>query len=285
MAILDIDRWIERPAKNRVKLVGVELEGGWTKWPEGENWSQYFHHDASVKMPEIPEVASGQARTGEIVSPPIEPAAIGKWVQKWYPQHLNHTCGLHIHMSFFFLRHYRRLMVIDYQDTMMEYLKRWASAEGNFPTDVVCTSCLGTPANMASCLTCLGKGRIGKEHHIWRRLRGEEKNCQLKFWPDAQVKMTKHGDQSSADRYFKDGCRYTAINYCYSVDNRQTLEVRVLPMMKTTDQATRALKRVVRITNGCLAALRGDTRGDRVFFSIPKQDLETPHLEDEVLVL
>src|SRR5438477_8185346 len=118
MAVLNIDRYLVHPAKNRVAKVGIELEGGWSKFPDNEAVGNMFHHDASVKLPEVPGVPEGLIRTGEIVSPPIEPGAIGKWTSKWYPQHVNKTCGLHLHMSFFFIRHYRRLMVVDYQDTM-----------------------------------------------------------------------------------------------------------------------------------------------------------------------
>ena len=40
---LNIDRYLGR-VRNRVRLVGLELEGAWTTWPKGER----YEGDASV---------------------------------------------------------------------------------------------------------------------------------------------------------------------------------------------------------------------------------------------
>jgi len=278
--VLDIDKYLESPPRNRIRLVGIELEGLWTKIPLGGEAN--FHNDGSVKFPPI--VVDGKpisARVGEIVSWPIEPAAIGKWVRHNYPQAVNETCGLHIHMSFWQVRHYHRLMVQDYQDTMIEYLKRWAKEEGTFPEERTCMNCLFIKSPL--CMACRGTGNI-PGHHIWNRLAGKEKYCHFKFWPDAQVQMTRHGDQASPDRFWKEGSRYTAVNYCFGIDNRQTLEIRVLPMMEDPEQAIRALKRIVRVTNACLYVLRKNTRRDKLKFKLPPIS-EEPVIEEEIITL
>jgi hypothetical protein len=281
MSVLEIDRFLTNPPKNRIKFVGIELEGGWTKYPPGEEVN--FHGDASVKGLGSADVNGNPIKSGEIVSPPMEPAAMGKWVTRWYPQALNATCGLHIHMSFHQIRHYKRLMVSEYQDTMIEYLKRWAEAEGTFPHEKPC-ELVHNPFDYVPCSKCGGLRQV-PGHHIWDRLAGKNKNCNLKFWPDKQVQMSRHGDQSSPDRFYRDGSRYTVINYCFGIENRQTLEVRVLPMMEKPEQAVRALKHVVRITNAVLYVLRNDARQDRISFSVPNVDLGSPIIDEEILVL
>lgn len=277
MAILDIDRLLEHLPRNRIRLVGIELEGAWKKLPTGgENT---FHGDGSVKFP-----ASPPMRVGEIVSLPMVPAAIPKWVKTNYPDKVNETCGLHIHMSFWTARHYHRLMTQDYQDTLVEYLTRWAKAEGTFPLAKDCPGCFGMSIEGGRiCPACMGSGKL-PEHRIWERLRGENKNCHLAFWPDEQVKMTRHGDQSSPDRYYKHGSRYTAVNYCFGVENRQTFEVRVLPMMDTPEQSSRALRRIIDITNSCLFVMKGRARKENLRFFVEVTDLDAK-LEEEVIVL
>jgi len=128
---------------------------------------------------------------------------------------------MHVHMSFKLASHYSSLMTIEYQNTMIEYLSRWGRGM-NFPDT----------------------------HPIWPRLAGKNKYCQLKFWPDKQAVV--HRKDYNQD---KPGHRYTAINYCHGLNGNGTLEVRVLPMMDTVDQAISAVKCVLDVTNASLVAL------------------------------
>src|SRR6266496_6714085 len=148
MSVLNIDHLLFNLPKNRIRLVGIELEGGWTKFPEDPEERINFHGDGTVKFP-----PPHSMKTGEIVSPPIEPAAMGKWVKRFYPQKVNETCGLHIHMSFHQIRHYKRLMVQEYQDTMLEYLTRWARSQ-KFSEERPCDICGFMMASFA-CQRCL----------------------------------------------------------------------------------------------------------------------------------
>jgi hypothetical protein len=202
--------------RNRIARVGVELEGGWKDMTPGiafENDTSVFK-DAKTGTQKLP---AGISYAGEIPVGPFVPAVIGKAITKYYPDKVDSTCGLHVHMSFESLLHYGWLMVPEYQETILEYLIRWAKKEG-FPDD----------------------------HHIWTRLKGQSTYCQKKFWPDEQVKAKKDHDR---ERF---GHRYTVVHYC---GRQNTIEVRVLPMMTTPVQSIRAVKEVLRITNACLVKL------------------------------
>lgn len=223
---LNLDNILGTP-KNRVSKVGVELEGAWTKLPEG---IIDLEHDGSVfKDPKSGrQVPPGpDYRLGEIPIAPSLPGRIPMLMKRYYPAKINETCGMHVHMSFIRfngnpdLRLYSWLMVPEYQETMIKYLSKWAEEEG-FP----------------------------KTHTIWGRLRGESTFCQKKFWPDLQVSVQKKDHDQN-----RPGHRYTIVNYSGRQGKQHTIEIRVLPMMETPEQAARAVRKVVDITNGCLYLL------------------------------
>jgi len=70
-----------------INRIGVELEGGWKKKPIG------LYADGSVTN------IDNMLYEGEIHSSPLTHAKIIKWVEKNYPNEVNHSCGLHIHIS------------------------------------------------------------------------------------------------------------------------------------------------------------------------------------------
>lgn len=193
--------------KNRIAKVGVELEGGWDIVPAGVS----LIGDGSVDI-------SANHR-GELPTPTgLDPVSIPSWMLKHYPHHVNKSCGLHVHMSFNYARHYMALMEPEYPKTMQEYLKRWATAEG-------------FPAN----------------HHFWKRLALQNQFCGKGFYPDLQAAQRRKS-------YTHEGAsRYTFINYPYGL--HETVEVRGLPMMDTPEQGVRAVMRVIEITNAFLAAV------------------------------
>lgn len=201
--------------RNRLYRVGLEMEGGWTNLSPNVN----LENDTSVQ---IPNPGSPTWRTGELVSEPLEPIQVGPWMRRWYPTNVNQTCGMHVHVSFRDANHYARLADSEaYQATVINEFKKWATLEG-FPAS----------------------------HHIWSRLTGKNQYCLHKFWPKLQMMPTKKDYDHS-----REGCRYTAINYCFGVN--KTLECRLLPMMDTKEQGVRAVKEFLSITNACLVALRG----------------------------
>lgn len=248
--------------KERITMIGIELEGGWISLPPGAR----VIRDGSVRnlpnptggpayevggrrvtaMPlreraraerrigesteaamvrinteeqirGVQPVAAPEMQIGEIPSPPMPVSEMGVWMRRYYPQSVNETCGLHVHMSFENALHYQRLMVEAYQSTIVKYVTEWAKAES-----------------------------LRKDHCLWGRLRDESVYCQHKFWPDHQIKTRgKDHDQH------KEGHRYTVINYCYGTTG--TVECRLLPMMADAEQGVRAVQRILDITNAFLA--------------------------------
>ena len=144
-----------------VDKVGVELEGGWDDERELE-------HDGSVDV---------QARyTGELPSPPCKPAALIPWMGANYPDAVNATCGMHVHVSLRCVSQYAKLMEYDFH----EYLKRELLAWGK-------------------------RAKIIKNHPFWSRLAGENHYCQDVHRPEAQFLQT--------DKY---SSRYAMINYTWA---------------------------------------------------------------------
>lgn len=234
-------------ARNRIHLVGVELEGGWTKLPEGVN----LVRDGSVQIPtpedallvdhpeQMPRTPRGRAElnrriehearkvlfTGELPSEPLEVAKVPTWMRAYYPTHVNGTCGLHVHMSFKSALHYQKLMRPEYQDAILDCLNLWGLQEG-----------------------------LKKEHPFWNRILGQNQYCKKEFHADAQVAKTgKSYNHAGASRY-------TVINYPWSLHG--TLECRVLPMFEDVELAIRAVKFVLDVTNAFL--VKTATKEERV---------------------
>lgn len=155
-------------------------------------------------------------QVGEIPSPVMPPSELHAWMSKYYPQSVNETCGLHVHMSFEKALLYQRLMVPAYQATILDYVAKWAKEE-----------------------------KLASSHALWPRLNGDSPYCQHKFWPDRQV-ATRGKDHDQR----REGHRYTVINFCYLTNG--TVECRLLPMMTTADQGIRAVQLILDITNAFL---------------------------------
>ncbi len=170
---LNLDEYLGR-VKNRIALVGVELEGGWAELPVGVD---KLEDDGSVFQRRIPP---GCKYIGELPVGPAMPAGIPKLIKDNHPHKVNNTCGMHVHMSFDTLWYYQLLMVPEYQETVLHYLTKWAK-DNNFKDT----------------------------HCIWERLAGKSRFCKKEFWPDAQASYkNKDHDQQ------RPGHRYTIIHYC-----------------------------------------------------------------------
>ena len=245
---------------NRIRLVGIELEGGWDKAPAGED----IQKDGSVKFPGSPapslgtlsdsqireahatgristntaqrmftenmlraqlqplSPSSGPAYKGEIVSKPIPVEKVEAWVAKCYPQHINETCGLHVHMSFHHRTNYARLMTPDFTPFIVDKVREWAETE-----------------------------KLPADHPQWERLlKRDHPHCAHQYLADGQVKMTRKDFESRGKSY----SRYTFVNYCDG--QHHTIEVRGLSMPPTAEMATRAIMVVVNGTNEFLSKIR-----------------------------
>ena len=195
-----------RAFKSRIINVGIEIEGGWTRLPPGAR----IVRDGSVHLPEVGE---DLVAIGEFPSHPMSPSDVDMWMRAFYPQYVNSTCGLHVHMSFKHALQYQRLMSEEYPATIVEYMTRWAIEEA-----------------------------LPMTHPLWARLKGESLYCQHIFNADQQV-LNQDKDYNQQRK----GHRYTVINYCWA--RYHTLECRLLPMMSTVEQSIRAVQEVMDITN------------------------------------
>lgn len=241
---LDLARILGK-ARNRINLVGVELEGGWRKPPEGVQ----LVHDGSIQNvgAVTPTGTRERLHVGELPSAPMEVKNVPAWIKAYYPTSVNASCGLHVHMSFKSAYHYERLMEPEYPKTIQAYLIEWAKEE-----------------------------KLPETHAIWERLSGKNRFCLDAFAPDQQAnnprKIYDHDNP---------GNRYSMINYCHALHG--TLECRVLPMMETPAQAVRAVQRVLDVTNACLVAIKAREQKLRTEVTIGKADeLATEYIRTEV---
>ena len=217
---------VRSPVRNRISKIGVELEGGWDKDP-----GILIAADGSVQFPSpisddgLPALGSyGQKMAalmvGEIRSNPMDLSEISAFILKVYPQLVNETCGLHVHMSLIRKYFYQRLMDPSYQDTVFETVSAWAKEK-----------------------------KFSKSHPIWKRLSGSHTTCMRQFLADAQVRVAKKKYDHNVPY-----SRYTAINYPWL--QHKTVECRLLPMFEDAPDAVEGVLLVVDTTNKFLAKQR-----------------------------
>lgn len=219
---LNIDDLLRRGTKNRLIRIGIELEGGWLEQPQGVK----FERDGSVFKAAGDDGRYGRRDHpgyffGEVNSGIIQPAGKDMFLRKYYPQLFDNSCGLHVHYSFRTVGQYQTLTDPAYQETLLKYMGRWAEEE-----------------------------RLPAKHPIWERLEGKSLYCQKKWWPDLQIA----NDKKDYDQK-RPGHRYTIINACWRGGKQRTIECRLLPMLDGWQLASRAVQRVLDITNASLLLL------------------------------
>ncbi len=220
-----------------IDRVGVELEGAWEKEP-----SFPIVHDGSLDFSDdddIPEdVYVGEARIG----PFRDLAAILAAVRRRWPDHVNETCGMHVHLSFRSAIFYSWLMDPDFTQRIVDGLTMWGSR-------------LKLPAG----------------HVLFNRLSGNNSYCLREFHADWQADQTI----TVYRRHSQEGHRYTVVNYPYGIHG--TLEIRVLPMFpEGPSLAQAAIREVVAITE---QAIRDFARREpSVSLAVP---VEAPLAEPE----
>lgn len=136
--------------------VGVELEGGWT---EGE-YPPNATGDGSVSGPEFSHVFyRGESRS--------DPGTIEQtlaYMERWYPQVVNATCGFHIHISLTNLVYYQKLMCREFFNHVLKEFRAW------------------------------GVKNVAGGHTFWDRLDGLNRYCKHNYAPDAQAMTTYKND-------------------------------------------------------------------------------------------
>lgn len=153
---------------------------------------------------------------GEFVSKAIQPLDMVEFLDKCHPninrnrRHcVNRNTGGHLHISLLSNADYQTLMTKDFYDHFIRKLIEFGH-----------------------------KAQINEGSHFWERIEGKrycyknETNIETK-----QHKMTYHYDN---DRYYH-------INYCFNVENRHTVEFRILPMFAKSELQKKATLEILKI--------------------------------------
>ena len=184
---------------DKIDRVGIELEGNFISIPD---FKGHFTTDGSIEGFErlsrcdctYEERSNGDCECeiggiGEYISDPIQPDEVADWIAICHPTETNRSTGGHIHVSLNSASDYMTLMRSEFQIYLLEKLTEWGH-----------------------------KMNLNEHSHFWERIEG--KNLLYKrHSPLNQHKMTYHYDND----------RYTQINYCYNVEDRHTIEIRILP--------------------------------------------------------
>lgn len=200
----------------KVKQIGLEVEGGWG----GERGVPPFdipliadHSVDGRTLPTDKELTT--AHVGEIVSAPMDPdmRIIGPWIDKYWPDDANRTCGYHIHLSFRRIKDYclltRKSFLYSLRKDMLDLGKE-----------------LGLPDT----------------HYLFARLNGANPFATINFDASRQI-LLNH--KAVGDR-----TRYGFINCCWGL--HKTIEFRALPTFETKDLAKKFTKRYLEFVESYL---------------------------------
>lgn len=180
----------------KIKLVGLEIEGGW----DGEEGKPPFKlpiiADHSIDgRTVLSDAPLSCTHIGEVVSPPLEPvpALIEAFLDIHWPQYANNTCGYHIHLSTNSMKDYSILTTKSFLYSLVKALQEKAIA-------------CALPAN----------------HYLFHRLKGANPFAAMNFDASNQIRLRQKSVGSSL--------RYSILNYSWGL--HKTVELRVLPTFK-----------------------------------------------------
>lgn len=252
---LNIDALLGK-TRNRVAKMGIEFEGGWNKTPTGVRIERDGSVFKALDLGALTRDGYPGIKFGEIPVGPFLPIQVRRTVLKYSPHVIDVTCAMHVHMSFDKLFHYDVLAESPaYQETVVEYLTRWAAEE-----------------------------KLPVGHPLWARLANKNVYCQKKFWPEPQMQQNRKDHDH--ERF---GHRYTMIHYCW--ERYQTVECRLLLMMKDPEVGIRGVNRLLDITNAYLVAaekkrfrqggvVNMDDNGAKITLELRKGQIYEEYFED-----
>lgn len=273
-APVDLDALLKEGAKlkDRIDLVGVELEGGWKTLPSGIT----LVHDGSVNV-ELYEDDDTPA------PPPLNPD-VEQLYRNTFAGNFGMTSARRIART---LGMTDAQFAHDYEAWAHNRLRngriqRRSSQVGELPSPPLQTRDVSTwmkkyypskvngtcglhvhqsfkkaihyqrlmnPSYMWTIIHYVAQWAkaegLPKSHPIWARLEGKSEYCQHVFHADIQV----HRSNKDFDRHAQ-GHRYTVIAFHYN--RLGTVECRLLPMMETADQGVRAVQNILNVTNAFL---------------------------------
>lgn len=240
---IDLTKWLGK-ARNLVMRVGIELEGGWTLLRDDvaltQDWSVVFDRDANAYRKahgRWPASYIGPQHVGELPSAPMEVSEFPAWIKKYYPSHVNETCGMHYHVSFRDALVYQRLMVEEFPATMVKEMMRWGMEQ-------------------------IKQHNLEVNHPLFARCKGDSEYCQHIFAADMQARV-----HHKAYDHHALGHRYTVINY--PLVQRTTIENRLLPMMPTAELAIEAMTHALAVTNAFIFAMKGREPREDIEVELP----------------
>lgn len=157
----------------KINLVGIELEGGWKADRKPKN----AIFDRSVQLSPDDITKHALSYVGETASPALDIKEIRNWIDDNYPDIVNETCGLHVHISVSNSADYEKLMSTDFEKFFNSKMLDFGS-----------------------------KMKYPDDHPFWDRLSGSNPFCARDFQPEKQATRTD-----------KRGPRYSQLNYCYGL--------------------------------------------------------------------
>ena len=179
-----------------INAIGIELEGGWDGRP---CTCHSFEHDGSVQVT--------ANYVGEIpIGPFYSWMEAEQSIRLHYPEKINRTCGLHVHLSFPTPGHYSAIMSERFENFLHARLMRYGRKK-NFSPD----------------------------GQFFQRLAGRNTYCKSRY--------TDWRAMTQATANHKSEERYAFLNYCYGL--HRTVEVRVLPAFSRPLSAIRAIQYTV----------------------------------------
>jgi hypothetical protein len=195
-----------------IKAIGVELEGMWNTRPDGATG------DPSVSG-FVRE--TGREYTGEVPSPILALSEVESWMSANYPDAVNSTCGMHIHISFDTKTEYSLLMSYAerLQNDLIQNVREWATER-----------------------------EIIRGHPLWEELQGG--NRFTRMGTENVIAQTRARGKS--------GVRYRMLNFCYSLHG--TLEIRMLPGFKKKHLGIQAVGVVIDTVKRALDTYTGIPR-------------------------
>lgn len=203
-----------------IDRVGVELEGNWTREDNGVPWVS--NNQGKLQADSSVSDLLDNGFSGEFVSPPLPPEKVRAWVLGCYPDAIDRSCGLHVHVSLKSKRDYEFLATPQYGRYLRFRLRGW------------------------------GHLHNVKNKAFWNRLEGGnvycEKLCARKVEAELLIRRQIRAES-------KDAVRYRQINACYALHG--TLEHRLLPMFNDPTVATGAIMELLSIVRKFLYLCRG----------------------------
>jgi hypothetical protein len=215
---------------NHIHRIGLEIEGGWFT----DSRPISIKGDSSVRFKRREFKIRGQTRAiqlGEIASPPLESIqAATDWINPYWPDKRNETCGYHIHTSLKCRLRYAYLMDSEFNELFLDSAHKFGHQE-----------------------------RMSKE--FFARLEGKNQFCKRMFKPEEQINFLHN------HHYTPENPRYAQLNYCFQ--NHGTVENRLPNGNMTKGKAVKTLNWYINLIETYLDKKINSKDKDVIEISVP----------------